>query len=780
MSVDKIKRYLPVVATRGIVLFPNQEIVIEVGRPKSVNAVEEAEKFFNGHVFLVSQRDVMTDEPHEEDLFEYGTLAFIKEVKRKVGFLRVTFAGVQRARIDTLTEDSQMLFSNIEVLEDVMGDPIEEAALIRTINKEIKNALSSENNPRMNVGFSVPKDFWDGFVFQSMNGVEVSDQFGQHFPLPLERKQLLLETLDVNKRIEIILEDIQREKTINDIEGDINDRVKSRIEENQREYYLREKMRAIREELGDAVDVSEDSDEFRQLIENEPYPDYVKAKALEELARYEMLPQASGESGVVRSYLDWLLKTPWYQETLDREDLNEVRTILDKDHYGLDKVKDRIMEYLAVKTMTGTLNAPILCLVGPPGVGKTSLASSIGRALDRKFVKASLGGVRDEAEIRGHRRTYLGSMPGRIIQGMKKAGVLNPVFLLDEIDKMASDYKGDPSSAMLEVLDPEQNKMFSDHYLEEPYDLSKVMFVATANYLGDIPEALRDRLEIIQLSSYTEEEKMNIAMNHLIPKQLKVNGLKKSQFKITEVQLRYLIRHYTREAGVRQLERVIASLARKTVLAILKDKEAKVTITNGLIVEWLGKNIYEYGQKEKKNQVGVVTGLAYTSFGGDVLPVEVTHFDGKGRLNVTGQLGDVMKESTSIALGYVKSHAKEFGIDSEFFEKHDIHIHVPEGAVPKDGPSAGITLTTAIVSALTNREVRSDVAMTGEVTLRGHVLPIGGLKEKSLAAHRVGITRIIIPKNNLKDLDDIPEVVREQLEFVPVETMSQVLKAALA
>ncbi len=770
---------LPVVATRGIVLFPNQEILIEVGRPKSMNAIEEAEKFFNGHVLLVSQKDILTDDPTDEDLFTYGTLAHIKNVKRKQGFLRVTFSGIQRAQIETLNEDSQMLFGTVHLLNDIQGDVDEEAALLRAINREIKNAISFERTQNLGGSLNIPKEFWDNFIFQSMPATQLSDQFAQHFPLSLEQKQELLETLEVNRRIEMILAAIQREKSINDIETDINERVKGRIEENQREYYLREKMRAIREELGDVADVSEDSDDFRRMIEENPYPQNIKEKALAELQRYEMLPQASGESGVVRSYLEWLLTTPWYQETQDKDDLNAVREILDADHYGLEKVKDRIMEYLAVKQMTGTLDAPILALVGPPGVGKTSLAGSIARSLGREFVKASLGGVRDEAEIRGHRRTYLGSLPGRIIQGMKKAGVVNPVFLLDEIDKMASDYKGDPSSAMLEVLDPEQNKMFSDHYLEEPYDLSKVMFVATANYLGDIPEPLRDRLEIIQLSSYTEEEKLNIAKAHLIPKQLKVNGLDKTQFKIGEPQLRYLIRHYTREAGVRQLERTIASLIRKAVLAILKDKEAKVSITNALIEQWLGKNIFEYGRKEDKNQIGVVTGLAYTSFGGDVLPVEVTYFDGKGRLNITGQLGDVMKESAEIALGFVKSHAKEFNIDKDFFEKHDIHIHVPEGAVPKDGPSAGVTLTTALVSAITQREVHSDIAMTGEVTLRGHVLAIGGLKEKSLAAHRVGITRIVMPKSNMKDVDELPDVVKESVEFIPVENMTQVLKAAL-
>ncbi|MBR5005453.1 MAG: endopeptidase La, partial [Erysipelotrichaceae bacterium] len=463
----------------------------------------------------------------------------------------------------------------------------------------------------------------------------------------------------------------------------------------------------------------------------------------------------------------------------DNEDLNLVQQRLDEDHYGLDKVKERIMEYLAVKQMTKSLNSPILCLVGPPGVGKTSLATSIARAIDRKFVKVSLGGVHDESEIRGHRRTYLGSLPGRIIQGMKKAGVVNPVFLIDEIDKMASDYKGDPSSAMLEVLDPEQNKLFSDHYLEEPYDLSQVMFIATANYLEAIPEALKDRLEIIQLDSYTELEKVEICKRHLVPKQMKNTGLAKGQFKISDAVILYLIRYYTREAGVRQLERLIATLCRKTVLAVAKGELDKMSITKKQVNKWLGKEKFEYGSKEKKDQVGVVTGLAYTSFGGDVLPVEVTTFDGKGNLIVTGQLGDVMKESTSIALGYVKSNADKFKIDPKFFEKHDIHIHVPEGAVPKDGPSAGITLTTALVSVLTSTPAKANLAMTGEVTLRGNVLPIGGLREKSMAAHRSGISTVVIPKMNVKDLDELPQAVKESIQFIPVETVDQVLDQAL-
>ncbi|AYV34404.1 endopeptidase La [Erysipelothrix amsterdamensis] len=770
MSEKNITISVPVVATRGVIVFPEQEIMIEVGRHKSMNAIDEAEKFFNGQVVLVSQKDILVDDPRQDELFEFGSLVNIKAVKRKQGFLRVTFTGLKRVKIDTLNDDGRMLFGAVTALEDVIGEENEEMALVRRITNEIEQ-VSVQN-------ITIPTEIVNQLTM-GVSASQLSDQFAQYFPLQLERKQELLEELSVNERLLMIIEEIQREHTLAQIENTINEKVKDRVEENQREYYLREKMRAIREELGDVGDVGEDSDEFREMIENNPYPEYVKEKAMEELRRYEMLPQASGESGVVRSYLEWLLKTPWWQQTEDIKDLNLVREKLDDDHFGLDKVKDRIMEYLAVKEMTGNLEAPIICLVGPPGVGKTSLAKSIADSLGREFVKASVGGVRDEAEIRGHRRTYLGSLPGRIIQGMKKAGVVNPVFLIDEIDKMASDYKGDPSSAMLEVLDPEQNKMFSDNYLEEPYDLSNVMFVATANYLGDIPEALRDRLEIIQLSSYTEEEKLNIAKEHLIPKQLESNGLKKSQFRMSDAQLRYVIRHYTREAGVRQLERVIASLCRKTVLAILKDGKKTITINKELITEWLGQIIFEYGQKEKKDQVGVVTGLAYTQFGGDVLPIEVTTYEGKGRLVVTGQLGDVMKESAEIAMGYVKSHARSLNIAPDFFEKHDVQVHVPEGAVPKDGPSAGVTFTTALISALTDNKVRANLAMTGEITLRGNVLPIGGLKEKSLAAHRVGINRIVIPKLNEKDLAEVPDVVKESVTFIPCETIEEVLKEAL-
>lgn len=770
MKNKSLQVTIPVVCTRGIVIFPNQDVVIEVGREKSVNAVNEAQNQYEGHVWVVCQNDIMVDNPSVDNIYKFGTLCHIKNIRKKEGFMRVTFSGLERAELVDYIESDKLTMARIQPLSNIAGDEIEELALVKRVATEFESVASTTA--------SFPPEVISQLT-KGVSAVVLADQFAQYFPLSLDKKQQLLETLNVNERLMLIISELEKEKELSRVESSINEKVKERIEEGQREYYLREKMRAIKEELGDVANVADDTQELREMIEKNPYPEHVKQKAMEELARYEMLPSSSGEASVVRTYLDWLLKTPWYGMTQDNDDLVLVQDRLNQDHYGLEKVKDRIMEYLAVKQMTNSLRSPILCLVGPPGVGKTSLGKSIARSLDRKFVKVSLGGVKDESEIRGHRRTYLGSMPGRIIQGMKKSGVINPVFLIDEIDKLGSDYKGDPSSAMLEVLDPEQNSLFSDHYLEEPYDLSHVMFIATANYLEDIPAALRDRLEIIQLSSYTEVEKVKIAENHLIAKQLVMNGLKEKQFKLEENELYYLIRHYTREAGVRQLERVIASLCRKSVLAILKENKKTIKVTKKLILEWLGKEMFEYGQKEKKNQIGVVTGLAYTSFGGDVLPVEVTYFEGSGKFIVTGQLGDVMKESTSIALDYIKSNAKKYKIDPKFFDKHDIHIHVPEGAVPKDGPSAGVTLTTALVSAITGTPVYSDLAMTGEVTLRGHVLAIGGLREKSLAAHRVGIKKVVIPKSNLKDLDEIPETVKNDITFIPVESMEQVLKEAL-
>ena len=766
---ENMSVHLPLVCTRGVVVFPDQEVIIDVGRTKSVRAVEEAQENCESQVILVAQRDLAVEEPDVNDVYSYGTLCHIKHMRRMDGYLRVKFRGISRVELHTIVNDDMMSVT-AEIKEDVVQDPLEEVALVRKIAKQFEEIEA--------VSQSIPKEMINELA-KGVSAQALSNQIAQLFPFTLEKRQELLETLGINDRLYLILQEIESEKELSQIENKINDKVKVRIEESQKEYYLREKMRAIKEELGDVPDTDKDVDAIRKRLEENPYPENIKEKIKDELSRYEMLPAASGETGVIKTYIDWVMDLPWWQESKDNEDLNKASEILDEDHYGLEKIKERILEYLAVKQMTNSLRAPIICLVGPPGVGKTSLAKSVARALDRKFVKISLGGVKDESEIRGHRRTYLGSMPGRFIQAMKKAGTVNPVFLIDEIDKMASDYKGDPASAMLEVLDPEQNSVFSDHYIEEPYDLSKVLFIATANYLENIPNALRDRLEIIELSSYTELEKVEIAKRHLVPKQIKENGLKASQLKLDEDMISYLIRYYTRESGVRQLERVIATVCRKSVLAILKDNKRSIKITKKLIKEWLGHEKFEYGKKETKDQVGTVTGLAYTSFGGDVLQVEVTHFEGKGKLVITGQLGDVMKESASIAYDYVRANAKKYKINSEVFEKNDIHIHVPEGAVPKDGPSAGVTLTTALVTSLSDTPVKANLAMTGEVTLRGNVLPIGGLKEKSMAAHRCGITTIVIPKANVKDLDEVPATVKESVNFIPVEKVSQVIDAAL-
>ena len=759
----------PLLCTRGAVVFPMQDLAVEVGRQASIDAVNYANAY-QSNIVLVSQKDQTVDLPGPDDVFNVGTICRIKTSRERDDHLKVVFAGLTRCRITKHFIKHDVNFVEIEEIHD----EVEDESAIENLTKKALAEFNVIAQKFARPGFPI-RQFT---VFDSVLASVLVDTFAQIYIQNVEDKQLFLEEENVNRRLQMMLSHIEKERNMDRIEQEINEKVKESIEDGQRDYYLREKLKAIKDELG-GKDGGSDIDDLREKVENEPYPENVKAKAREEFKHYDMLPPSTGETGVIRTYLEWLLNIPWYQKSQDNDDLESASKILDEDHYGLDKVKERILEYLAVKQMTNSLKAPIICLVGPPGVGKTSLAKSVARALDRKFVKISLGGVRDEAEIRGHRRTYLGALPGRIIQGMKRAGTINPVFLIDEIDKMASDYKGDPSSAMLEVLDPEQNTQFSDHYLEEPYDLSDVLFICTANYRDNIPPALLDRLEIIELSSYTEFEKLNIAKNHLIKKQVELNGLKTSQFTLNDDMILYIIRHYTREAGVRQLERTIGKLCRKSVLAILKEKKKSIRVTKKLINEWLGHEIFDYGTKEKKDQVGVVTGLAYTSFGGDILPVEVNYFEGKGNLIVTGQLGDVMVESTKIALDFIKANANKYNIPIEFFEKHDIHIHVPEGAVPKDGPSAGVTITTAIVSALTQRAVKKDLAMTGEVTLRGNVLPIGGLKEKSLAAHRSGIKTIIIPKGNVKDLDDVPETVKADVKYIPVEKVDQVISEAL-
>ena len=763
---------LPVVCTRGMVVFPENKLTLDVGRPMSLKALELSSNEHDNNIVFVSQVNPLTDNPSFDDVYHIGTICKIdRKVRRdSAGTVKLTVLGTKRVRLDNFIEQNGAIYSQVTILEDEIGDRNEEVALVRKATSYFEKARRSIPN--------IPLDS----INRLTSGVSASvlaDTIGQYLPVEFMQKQKILETINVNERLLLVISSIELEKVISEIEESINRKVRESIDENQREYYLREKLRAIKEELGDSVPKEDDAESIREELQKNSYPQYVKDKIEEELRRFETMPAASAESNVVRTYIDWMLKVPWYQETKDVEDIQKVEDVLNADHYGLEKVKERIVEHLAVKQMTQNLKAPIICLAGPPGVGKTSLAKSIARALERKFVKASLGGVKDEAEVRGHRRTYLGSMPGRIIQSMKKAGVINPVFLLDEIDKMSSDYKGDPTSAMLEVLDPEQNSQFSDNYLEEPYDLSKVLFIATANDLGNIPGPLRDRLEIIELSSYTEQEKLMIAKNHLIKKQLAMHGLTSEQLIFEDDAIMKIIRHYTREAGVRDLERLIAKVCRKVVLIILKDKQSMTTIVAKDLENYLGKAPFEHTKKLERDQIGVVTGMAYTQFGGDILPIEVNHFDGSGKFVITGQLGDVMKESASIALDYMKANKVKYGLEDVKFDKEDIHIHVPEGAVKKDGPSAGVTLTTAIYSALKNKPVRSDVAMTGEITLRGNVLAIGGLKEKSISAHRSGIKKIIIPKDNAKDIDDIPESVRDELEIVLADHIDIVLEHAL-
>ncbi|OON69551.1 endopeptidase La [Klebsiella pneumoniae] len=600
-----------------------------------------------------------------------------------------------------------------------------------------------------------------------------------HLPIKTKQKQEILEIISVKERLHTLISIIQDEQELLSLEKKIGQKVKRSMERTQKEYFLREQMKAIQTELGDKEGKGGEVEELREKIEQSGMPEETMKAALKELDRYEKLPASSAESGVIRNYMDWLLAIPWTDATEDMIDLAHSEEILNKDHYGLEKVKERVLEYLAVQKLTNSLKGPILCLVGPPGVGKTSLARSIATSLNRNFVRVSLGGVRDESEIRGHRRTYVGAMPGRIIQGMKKAKSVNPVFLLDEIDKMSNDFRGDPSAALLEVLDPEQNHNFSDHYIEEPYDLSKVMFVATANTLSSIPGPLLDRMEIISIAGYTELEKVHIAREHLLPKQLQEHGLRKGNLQVRDEALLEIIRYYTREAGVRTLERQIAKVCRKAAKIIVTAERKRIVVTEKNVVDLLGKHIFRYGQAEKTDQVGMATGLAYTAAGGDTLAIEVSVAPGKGKLILTGKLGDVMKESAQAAFSYIRSRAEELQIDPNFHEKNDIHIHVPEGAVPKDGPSAGITMATALISALTGIPVSKEVGMTGEITLRGRVLPIGGLKEKTLSAHRAGLTKIILPAENEKDLDDIPESVKENLTFVLASHLDEVLEHAL-
>lgn len=762
---------VPLLPLRGLLVYPTMVLHLDVGREKSVQALEKA--MVEDHlIFLTTQKDISLDEPGEDDIYKMGTLTKVKQMlKLPNGTIRVLVEGLNRAQVISFYDNDTHFSAKLEVYEDSPEKEIEHQALMRTLLEYFEQYIKMSKKISME-------------TFSSTSDIEepgrLADIIASHLPLKLKEKQEILETIDVKKRLSRIIEIINNEKEVLNLEKKIGQRVKRSMERTQKEYYLREQMKAIQKELGDKEGKTGEVAQLTERIDEAGMPDHVKEAAYKELDRYEKVPASSAESSVIRNYIDWLISVPWTKATKDDLNIHKAEKILDREHHGLEKVKERVLEYLAVQQLTNSLKGPILCLAGPPGVGKTSLAKSIASSLNRNFVRVSLGGVRDESEIRGHRRTYVGAMPGRIIQGMKKAGTVNPVFLLDEIDKMSNDFRGDPSSAMLEVLDPEQNSNFSDHYIEETYDLSKVMFIATANNLATIPGPLRDRMEIIQIAGYTEIEKLHIAKDHLLTRQLKEHGLQKSQLQIRDDAMMNIIRYYTREAGVRSLERQLASICRKTAKIMVSGERKRVVINEGNIVEFLGKPIFRYGQAELEDQVGVATGLAYTTVGGDTLQIEVSLSPGKGKLVLTGKLGDVMKESAQAAFSYIRSKTEELNIDPNFHEKHDIHIHVPEGAVPKDGPSAGITIATALISALTGRPIRREVGMTGEITLRGRVLPIGGLKEKSLSAHRAGLTKIILPKDNEKDIDDIPESVRNELEFVPVSHLDEVLEHALA
>ena len=762
------KIVLPAIAVRGVVPLPANEFRIEVGRSNSVMALEASEKMYGGNIILLIQKDSQINDITPDEIEPIGVLAKITlKLKLPNNNYKVKFKVTNRIKVLEYTSLNPYFVVNYEKQFSILNADDMESALMKNIASEIL---------RGSVGLVSSTEEIAKQLQNGTNADVLSDVIAYQLKLNSNlSKYRYLEELSVSKRLEMILEDIEHEKQIVEIENKINKDVKKSIDESQKEYYLREKMKAIQNELGDKARQEEDVENLRKQIEEAGLPKNVYDKAMAELQKYAQTNNQMAESGVIRSYLDWIVSLPWSKSSKDNDDLNDVAKKLDANHYGLEKVKDRIIEYLAVKMMTGHNPSTILCFAGPPGVGKTSLARSISEALGRKFVKQSLGGVRVESEIRGHRRTYIGALPGRILKGMKDSGTVNPVFLLDEIDKMTADYRGDPSAAMLEVLDPEQNKYFSDNYLEEPYDLSQVMFITTANDLSNIAAPLRDRMEIIELSSYTEIEKFNIGFKHLLPRQLEEHGLKENQISITDDAMYAIIQNYTREAGVRELNRMIASICRKTVRKILMEKVTKVEITVDNLTDYLGKIKFTNNKNRGIDQVGIVTGLAYTSFGGDTLDIEVTTYPGKGGLVLTGKLGDVMKESAQAAFSFVKSHAQEYGIESEFLEKNDIHIHVPEGAVPKDGPSAGVTLTTALVSALSKRPVDCHIGMTGEITLRGSVLPIGGLREKSIAAHRSGLTKIFIPQENERDIDDIPEEVRNVLTIVPVSHISQIL-----
>jgi len=760
---------LPVLPLRDIVVFPHMIVPLFVGREKSVRALEEVMRE-DKQILLASQKDASRDDPAADEIFEIGAVANVLQLlKLPDGTVKVLVEGKSRARILGYTDRTEFFEGRAALLEETVDEPAAVEALVRSIAGEFEKYVKLNKN--------VPQEAV-ATVDQIEDGGKLADTIAGHLSIKLTEKQKLLELTEVGARLERIYGLMQGEISVLQVERKIKTRVKSQMERTQREYYLNEQMKAIQRELGEGEEGRDDASELEARIEETRLSKEARDKALGELKKLRQMSPMSAEATVVRNYLDWMLSIPWGKRSRVKKDLKLAETILENDHYGLEKVKERIVEYLAVQQRSQKLKGPILCLVGPPGVGKTSLGKSVAKATGREFIRISLGGVRDEAEIRGHRRTYIGSMPGKIIQSMKKAKTSNPLILLDEIDKMGQDFRGDPASAMLEVLDPEQNSTFIDHYLEVEYDLSDVMFLTTANTYN-MPRPLLDRMEIIPLSGYTEDEKIEIARRHLQAKQEKAHGLKKGEFELTDEALRLIVRRYTREAGVRNLEREIAKLCRKALTQIVRGQEKTVVVTPEKIEEFLGVPRFKYGMAEERDQVGVTTGLAWTEVGGELLTIEALKLPGKGRMKTTGKLGDVMKESIDAAASFVRSQATRFGVKPPLFEKIDIHVHVPEGATPKDGPSAGVAMVTSIVSVLTDIAVRRDVAMTGEVTLRGAVLPIGGLKEKLLAALRGGVKVVLIPKDNAKDLRDIPDNVKQGLEIIPVETVAEVLKVAL-
>ncbi|MEM7421834.1 MAG: endopeptidase La [Pseudomonadota bacterium] len=771
MTVERENRIeIPVLALRDVVVYPHMVIPLFVGREKSIRCLEAAMEN-DKQIFLVAQKDAGVDEPEADDIYTVGTIATILQLlKLPDGTVKVLVEGSVRGQVDGYQQSEPYFVANVEKLEDEAIDESEQEVLIRSAVSQFEGYVKLNKK--------IPPE-----VLTSLNGIEdaarLADTMAAHMPLKLTEKQKVLEMQGVNERLEYLMALMEGEIDLLQVEKKIRTRVKKQMEKSQREYYLNEQMKAIQKELGELDDAPDEFEALSKKIAEAKMPKEAEDKAKAELQKLKMMSPMSAEATVLRSYIEWLTNVPWNKRSPVKKDLSRAEGVLNEDHYGLEKVKERILEYLAVQQRVKKLKGPILCLVGPPGVGKTSLGQSIAKATGRKYVRMALGGVRDEAEIRGHRRTYIGSLPGKLVQKMAKVGVKNPLFLLDEIDKMSSDMRGDPASALLEVLDPEQNNSFSDHYLEVDYDLSDVMFVATSNSMN-IPGPLLDRMEVIRLSGYTEDEKLNIAKRHLIGKQMERNGLKAKELEITDSAVIGMIRYYTREAGVRGLEREVSKVCRKAVKDILlKNSKGKVEVTQDNLKDYLGVQRFDYGKADKDNQIGQVTGLAWTQVGGDLLTIETTSVPGKGKMTSTGSLGDVMQESIKAAMTVVRSRAEKLRINDDFYEKRDIHVHVPEGATPKDGPSAGIAMCTALVSSLTGNPVKCDVAMTGEITLRGEVLAIGGLKEKLLAAHRGGIKTVVIPKDNERDLEEIPDNVKKDLSIHPVKWIDDVLDIAL-